>query len=85
MGIRAKESCLPAGKHVVCEKPLALTLPDAQAMIDACAAGGVLSSLVDGIGPWCLSWEEAYCYDLAYDLEGDSDVRVDRCRPNSDR
>jgi len=30
-----------AGKHVICEKPVALTLPDAQAMIDACAAGGV--------------------------------------------
>jgi myo-inositol 2-dehydrogenase / D-chiro-inositol 1-dehydrogenase len=30
-----------AGKHVVCEKPVALTVPDAQAMIDACATAGV--------------------------------------------
>jgi myo-inositol 2-dehydrogenase/D-chiro-inositol 1-dehydrogenase len=30
-----------AGKHLVCEKPVALTIEDAQAMIDACAAAGV--------------------------------------------
>jgi predicted dehydrogenase len=31
-----------AGKHVLCEKPLALTSPDAQGIVDACAAAGVL-------------------------------------------
>jgi predicted dehydrogenase len=30
-----------AGKHVICEKPIALTIHDAQTMIDACAAAGV--------------------------------------------
>jgi predicted dehydrogenase len=31
-----------AGKHVLCEKPLALTADEAQTMVDACAAEGVL-------------------------------------------
>lgn len=31
-----------AGKQVLCEKPMALTVADAQAMIEACRAGGVL-------------------------------------------
>lgn len=30
-----------AGKHVMCEKPMALTSDEAQAMIDACSAAGV--------------------------------------------
>jgi len=30
-----------AGKHVMCEKPIALTVHDAQEMIDACSAAGV--------------------------------------------
>jgi 1,5-anhydro-D-fructose reductase (1,5-anhydro-D-mannitol-forming) len=31
-----------AGKHVLCEKPLALTLPEAREMVDACRDAGVV-------------------------------------------
>ena len=34
-----------AGKHVFCEKPLALTLADAQLMVDACRDAGVVLGL----------------------------------------
>lgn len=37
MAIHAAQS----GKHVICEKPLALSIANAQAMIDACSAAGV--------------------------------------------
>ncbi len=36
------ELAAQAGAHVLCEKPIATTLPDAQAMIDACRDAGVI-------------------------------------------
>ena len=36
-----------AGKHVLCEKPCAVSLSDLEEMAEACAAAGVL--LMDGV------------------------------------
>ncbi len=44
-----------AGKHVICEKPLARTLREADEMISACAAAGVL-----------LMYAEEICFAPAY-------------------
>jgi len=35
------EAAARAGKHVLCEKPMATNFADAEAMVDACAAAGV--------------------------------------------
>lgn len=36
------ERCAAAGRHILCEKPLATTPDDAKAMVDACDKAGVL-------------------------------------------
>jgi predicted dehydrogenase len=50
----AAEALLAAGKHVLCEKPLALTVSDAQAMFSAARRAGV----VHGVG-FNLRWAPA--------------------------
>ncbi|NBZ89836.1 Gfo/Idh/MocA family protein [Stagnihabitans tardus] len=39
------EACLAAGKHVWCEKPMALTLEDARSMVEAARARGLVTQL----------------------------------------
>ena len=41
-----------AGKHVMCEKPMALNLGECQRMIDACAAGGVKIAIGHSLRFW---------------------------------
>ena len=45
--LHARETVLAAeaGKHVLCEKPMALTTGEARAMIDACQANGVMLTI----------------------------------------
>ena len=45
--LHARETVLAAeaGKHVLCEKPMALTTGEAREMIDACRAGGVMLTI----------------------------------------
>ena len=41
-----------AGKHVMCEKPMALTISQCQDMVDACAAAGVKLAIGHSIRFW---------------------------------
>lgn len=57
---RLVEQALGAGKHVLCEKPLATSIEDARAMVDAAAAAGriLAVNLIMRYDPLCAAVKE---------------------------